>query len=233
MHHVKGFLITVVIICFSAIGVAIVAGLGLVPQPIYSFLYKVERDLGFGGLSSTPYLQKFEGYWNMYLVPSIVESELGKCASVEGSVRVKDGRFSGSLGSFGSSVGIRASIVENGTWSGTFSTAGVHKGTIKGKILNGKGEGTWGDNYECKGTVVLTKLDPVVDPVQGNITSLTGEARLIRGGEPRWVLPGEALYVGDKVEVGTNSEAVVTMKRSGKTNVSAGTGFTVPESIDE
>lgn len=232
MHHIKALLITVVIICFAAVGIAITAGLGLVPQSVYSFLYNVEKDLGLRGPSKTPYLEKFEGYWDMELVPSIVESELGKCSSVEGTVRVQDGQFSGSIGSFGSSAGIRAKVVENGTWSGTFSTAGVHKGTMQGKILHGKGEGSWVDNYECKGTVVLTKLEPVVDPIQGNITSLVGEARLTRGGELRWVVSGEALYVGDKIEVGTKSEVIVTMKRSGKTVVPAGTGFTVPELIN-
>lgn len=232
MHHIKALLITVVIVCFAAVGIAMVAGLGLVPQSIYSFLYKVEKDLGFGGTSDAPHLQKFEGYWDISLTPSIVESELGKCSNIEGTVRVQSGQISGSIGSFGSSIGIRAKVTENGMWSGTFSTAGVHKGTIKGKILNGKGDGTWGDNYDCRGTISLTKLDPVIDPVQGNITSLVGEVRLTRGGELRWAVPGEVLYVGDKVEVGTNSEAIVTMKRSGKTTVPAGTGFTVPEPVD-
>lgn len=232
MHHIKAFLITVVIFCFAAVGLAMVAGLGLVPQSVYSFLYEIERDLGWGGKDGAPYLQKFEGYWEMTLTPSIPESEIGTCNGVTGSVRVKDGQFSGSIGSFGSSMGIRANVQENGTMSGTFSTAGVHKGTLQGKMLDGRGDGSWTDNYECRGTIALKKLDPVIDPVQGNITSLKGEARLIRGGEPRWALPGEALYVGDKVEVGTNSEAIVTMKQSGKTTVPAGTGFTVPERIN-
>jgi len=232
MHHIKALLVATIIICFAAVGFAIVAGLGLVPQPIYSFLYKIEKNLGFGSASNTPYLQKFEGYWEMSLTPSVVESELGKCPSLQGNVRVKEGQFSGSLGEFGSSAGIHAKVTESGVWSGTFSTAGVHTGTIKGKIINGKGEGSWVDNHDCKGTVTLTKLDPVIDPVQGTISSLMGEARLTRGGELRWAVPGEALYVGDKVEVGTNSEATVTMTRSGKTIVRAGTGFTVPESVD-
>jgi len=231
MHHIKGLLITVVIVCFSAIGIAIVAGLGLVPQSVYSFIYSIEKDLGIGGSSTLPYLQKFEGYWDMKIEPSIVESELGKCMIVQGSVRIKEGKFSGSLGPFGSSVGIQAKVAENGTWSGTFSTAGVHKGTLQGKLVNGKGEGVWVDNYECKGTVALTKLDPVEDPVQGTITSMTGEVRLVRGGQPRWAVAGEVLYVGDKVEVGTNSEATVIMKQSGKTTVPAGAEFTVPELI--
>lgn len=231
MHHIKAFLITVVIVCFAAVGGAMLAGLGLIPQPIYSFLYDIEKSLGLGGESDVPSLQKFEGYWRVAFVPTIEESELGKCVHVEGNLRVHNGLFSGSIGPFGSSMGVRASTTENGTVSGVFSTAGIHRGTINGRLRDQFGTGTWVDNYECRGTIAFTKLEPVVDPVQGHITQFSGEVTLFRGGVPRWAVAGQPLYVGDRVEVGTNSEALVTMVQSGKTTVPAGAGFIVPEPI--
>lgn len=228
----KAFLIAVLFSAFAVIGVVMLAGLGLIPQSLYSLVYTAEQSLGIGGISKAPYLQKFEGYWSIAFEPSIVESDIGKCKSVAGNIRVRDGKFSGSIGPFGSSVGIHASTTENGMLSGGFSAAGLYKGTFKAKLYGARGSGEWVDSYECRGTVMLVKLDPIIDPVQGSIVSMIGTVRLVRDGEARWVLPGQVLYVGDRVDVSSNSEAVVVMNKSNqKTTIPAGAGFTVPEPI--
>jgi hypothetical protein len=226
----KAFLFTILFGAFALIGFVMLAGLGLIPQSWYSLWYSAEQSLGLGGTSVVPYLEKFEGYWDISMQPAMAESEIGKCTSMEGSVRVQNGEFSGSIGPFGSSVGIHASTTEKGDVAGGFSTAGIHHGTIMGKIYNGAGQGTWVDNYECKGTITFTKLDPVVDPVQGTIQSFTGDVSLTRGGTPRWIVAGEPLYVGDLVQVSTNSEALVVVGGQ-KTTVGAGSQFVVPEPV--
>lgn len=225
----KPFLIGVLFITFIAIGGAILAGLGVLPQSVYSMVYSVEKTLGIGNGVTKPYLEKYEGYWDVAFTPSSPQSELAKCNLLEGTIRMHDGNFSGSIGPLGSSVGIHITAAGNGSLSGGFSAAGIFKGTIDGTIFNGAGQGTWVDNYECSGTITLTKLDPIVDPVQGLIITFNGDMQVTRDGVSVDAIPGQQIYEGDILDIPPKGDAVISLGLAGqKVTLTERMHFVVP-----
>jgi hypothetical protein len=198
----KAFLIGTVLAAFIAIGVLILSDLGLLPASVNVFFNTIERTIPFLQSRVMPSMEKFEGTWTVTLNPSAPENDIATCNTIAGLLHVHNGAFSGTVGPFGSALPFHASTTQQGAVSGFYGGATAQTGTIIGTLENGAGSGTWSDSYSCSGTATFAKEDPVIDPVQGKVISISGDVRLVRDGESGFVMPGWALYAGDELRIG-------------------------------
>jgi hypothetical protein len=206
----KAFFVSVIILLFGGVALLFAAQLGAVPAPVYSFLYELELSIPFVNSSVPPYLQKFEGNWQITLTPQNAETELGSCVVISGLLHVHDGVFSGVAGELGSSYPFIASTTPDGALSGTFGGTTLRMGNFAATLADGQGNGTWSDSYGCQGSAVLQKQDQIVDPVKGKIVSANNGAYMMRGGGQVALYPGLLLYAGDEIITG-NGTALLGM----------------------
>lgn len=159
---------------------------------------------------SAPYLQKFDGRWHLALVPDKVSQTSGVgCPDQESDVSVRNGSLS-DQSLLNRTLGLEASITPEGALSGTFMMNKSRDGIITATLSGSSGQGTWRDNFECKGTLTLKKIDPVIDPVVARVVS-AHQAVLVRAGESRELLPGMVLYAGDRVEAREGGQALLAV----------------------
>jgi hypothetical protein len=198
----KAIFVGFFVIFFGIVGLIFAFQFDMLPQPLYSLVYKVELSVPFLRNSIPPSLEKFEGTWSIAFAPIRAQSDIGSCAIETGLLHVHAGTFSGTIGGVGSTLPVNASTTDDGRMTGTIGgTATVRKGTLAANLQDGYGRGAWNDQYECSGTIVLTKQEPASDPVQGTVVSVDGDVELVRGSKTRPLLPGRPLYMGDVIEV--------------------------------
>ncbi len=197
------------VLFFGAVGFMFAFQFDMLPPPLYSLAYKIELGTPFLSSRIPPSLEKYEGTWSITFAPIRVQSDIGVCAIESGLLHVHSGVFSGTVGSTGSTLPITASTTDDGRLMGAIGgSSAVRKGTLGANLQNGYGRGAWNDQYECSGTIVLTKQEPAVDPVQGTVVSVDGDVELVRDGEARPLLPGRALYKGDVIDVHDGSASL-------------------------
>lgn len=213
----KAFLLGLFGLFFTAILVLFAYQFNMLPVSVYPFAYKLMQSFPFLA-PIPPSFEKFEGTWAVTFTPRRPQSDIGTCDLPSGSLHVHAGKFTGAVGFSGPSVPITANTTDDGRLTGIIGNAStVRKGTLVADIQNGVGRGVWEDGFECDGTVLFTKQQAVIDPVQGRVVSAGGDSKLLRNGEIRPLLPGMLLYVGDTIEA-----------RDGTVLLSMGAAFETP-----
>lgn len=226
----KGFFLGVIFVCFVVVGLLFADSAGVLPQPFYSVVYKIEDAFFARAKSELPYLEKFEGHWNVTFTPKEKETDISACAPMEGPVVVHNGAMVGTIGTLDRSMLLKATIVYRGDVMGTLSGRAAQNGTVQGTLGEGRGSGSWEDSLGCKGDIGFTKLDPVVDPVQGHVVSAEGDVKLVRSAKEEWLYPEQLLYENDVITVGEGSSARIIIGLEVQDIVlSSGELYTVPK----
>ena len=224
----KAFLIGIPLAVFIAIGAVFLSGLGLIPAPVYSFLYVAELHIPFFQPNIIPYLEKFEGNWNVSLTPSPgVSSTITNCTTTGGLVHVHNGVFSGTIGHTGSALPFTATTTEEGSLVAAFGGVTLYVGQVQATLQGAAGQGEWSDNYGCSGTAQFQKIDPVVDPVLEQVVSAKGDTELVRDGIQEPLMPGLALYAGDEIHTGDGQVLLSTGPYANPITVGADTTYKV------
>lgn len=216
--------------CFVVVGLLFADNAGVLPQSFYSVMYKIEDAFFPRAKSEFPYLEKFEGHWNVTFTPKEKETDVSACAPMEGPVVVHSGAMMGTIGTLDRSMLLKATVVYRGDVVGTLSGRAAQNGTIQGVLGDGKGSGSWKDSFGCKGDVGFVKIDPVVDPVQGHVVSAAGEVKLVRSGKEEWIYPEQLLYENDVIKVGEGASArIIIGLEVQDVTLAGGELYTVPK----
>ena len=218
------------LVCFTfvlaGIGFLMAFSLNVFPPSIYAYVYGVVSG---GSINSIyPYLSKFEGHWETTLVPQNTQTELAACEPDTGTLTIHDGQVSGTLGALSRHIKIIAVVDADGALVGQAARDKGDTGHISAKLFEQKGVGEWADAYDCRGTLVMNKIEAVSDPKQGFLVSYKGEVEFIRDGVPKTFSPGQLLYVGDVVRVSTDSQALLSIGQKPYT-LTSGMSYTIHE----
>ena len=204
---------------------------GLLPPSFYPAAYQVLDTLPTAGAASMPYLEKFEGHWSLTVAPQTTGSAYGDCPAFTSILASHDGVFAGHAAIASYLLAVEASTTVGGIVTGNFySSNKYYSGTLSGTIGGASGSGSWTDSNNCAGTWTLVKDAPVNDPVQAQISSVTGRVKLQRGSLQQDVWPEEPLYVGDKIIVPAGGKATL-IQGIGRQLVTMqpGTTYVVPD----
>jgi hypothetical protein len=212
MRH-KLFFMTVFLLVISGIGTMLLYKLNYLPQPVYAFLYQY---VATSSKASYPYLEKFEGHWTVAFEPNVTGTDIVRCSSETGTVKVHNGHVTGTVGELSRYVSVDAKVDTNGVLAGITKRGSDEAGAVHALLANGRGAGDWSDALDCKGSITLTKLEPVVDPVAGKLISFGGSVKLLRSGVKTDPLPGVLLYDGDAIEVAAGSKIFLSLGVEGQ-----------------
>lgn len=186
----------------AGIGFMAAFTLNLLPPAANHFVYTLFPSSS--SQASLPYLEKFEGHWSASFNPSQAWSQVAKCADSVGTLTVRGGVVTGTIGSVGSS-GVQGTIMTDGSVSGSFTIGGQNRGTFTGHIVGAVGELAWKDSVDCTGIIKLQKLDPVNDPVVATVASFIDGVTLNRGSSIESPSIDESLYEGDVLTLPSGS----------------------------
>lgn len=201
---------------------------GLFGQLPDSLQVRFAETIGSFSGSPAPYLQKFEGRWQLTLGDGGSAQGLD-CSGGQAIVAVHNGAFAARLDLPGKTRNIQGAIAWDGALQGTIA-AGPQSGSIKGAVSGVVGQGSWKDVFDCSGTVTLAKLDPVVDPAIGRVVSFGGSLTLVRGDGSQGAYADELLYVGDRLTAGGGDATLSFGLYPPKVvTVPSGTTYTVPD----
>ncbi len=204
---------SVFLVVIGGFGTMLLYKLNFLPQPVYAFLY---QRLEPSSKSTSPFLQKFEGHWAISFEPNVTGTDIIRCSSETGTLSIHNGAVTGTVGELSRYVAVQAKVDTNGTLAGKTKRGSDEAGEVTAQLNQGTGRGEWSDAIDCKGSIALTKVEPIIDPVLGKLVSFGGSVKLLRINIESDPLPGQLLYEGDVIEVPDGGKAYVSLGSAGQ-----------------
>ena len=137
-------------------GFLLATTLGTVPLVASSVLQNIQEALVPLRVTQGP-LRKFEGYWDLTLVPLRAGISTSECITYKGVLSAHNGVFTGRVGVLASFFDVVATSTEDGQLTGTLTANEPHAGTLAASLEGKEGLGTWVDSLNCAGKLTLTK----------------------------------------------------------------------------